>query len=166
MHANQRRLTQFYAAFARLDAEEMAACYALDARFEDEVFALRGHEEVTGMWRMLCGATRDKGVEVWHLRASGIEAGAMSGQARWVADYRFSATGRMVHNVIDSAFEFTPEGLIMRQHDRFDLWAWSRQALGTPGLLLGWTPFMRRKIRAQAAANLQNYLARRRAQTV
>jgi hypothetical protein len=43
------------------------------------------------------------------------------------------------------------------------LWAWSRQALGAPGLLLGWTPFLRRKIRAQAAANLEKYIARRKA---
>ena len=33
MHANQRMLNHFYAAFARLDAEAMANCYAPDARF-------------------------------------------------------------------------------------------------------------------------------------
>ena len=115
------------------------------------------------MWHMLCTATREKGADVWKLHASGVEAGAISGHARWVADYRFSATGRLVHNVIDSQFEFNPSGLIMRQRDKFDLWAWSRQALGVPGLLLGWTPFMRRKIRAQAAANLQKFIARRKA---
>lgn len=161
MHANHRLLNRFYAAFARLDAEDMAGCYAPDARFKDEVFSLYGQEEVAGMWRMLCAATREKGADVWKLHASGVEAGAISGHARWAADYRFSATGRMVHNVIDSAFDFSPEGLILRQHDKFDLWAWSRQALGAPGLLLGWTPFMRQKIRAQAAANLKKYLARR-----
>lgn len=159
MHANQRRLNQFYAAFAQLDADAMASFYAPDARFEDEIFTLRGHEEVTGMWRMLCAATRVKGTDVWKLRASGVEAGAISGKARWVADYRFSATGRLVHNVIDSVFEFDPQGLIWRQRDRFDFWAWSRQALGAPGLLMGWTPFLRRKVQAQAAANLKRYLA-------
>lgn len=29
------------------------------------------------------------------------------------------------------------------------------------GLLLGWTPFLRRKVRAQATANLEKYLAQR-----
>ena len=82
------------------------------------------------MWRMLCAATREKGADVWKLSASGVEAGAISGKARWVADYRFSATGRLVHNVIDSRFEFNPDGLIQRQRDTFDLWKWSRQALG------------------------------------
>lgn len=46
---------------------------------------------------------------------------------------------------------------------RFDFWAWSRQALGIPGLVLGWTPFFRRMVRAQAAANLEKYLAKRKA---
>jgi len=159
MHANQRRLNQFYAAFAQLDADAMATFYAPDARFEDEIFTLRGHEEVSGMWRMLCAATRAKGADVWKLRASRVEAGAISGKARWVADYRFSTTGRRVHNVIDSVFEFDPQGLIQRQRDRFDFWAWSRQALGAPGLLMGWTPLLRRKVQAQAAANLKRYLA-------
>jgi hypothetical protein len=32
--------------------------------------------------------------------------------------------------------------------------------LGAPGLLLGWTPMLRNKVRATAAANLATYLAR------
>ena len=65
-----------------------------------------------------------------------------------------------MHNKIDAEFEFDKQGLITRQRDRFDFWDWSRQALGTPGLLLGWSPFLRRKVRAQAAANLQRFLAK------
>ena len=60
MHSNPTRLDDFYAAFARLDADAMAACYAPGAQFDDEVFSLRGHEQVSGMWRMLCEATRAK----------------------------------------------------------------------------------------------------------
>ncbi|HPM68974.1 MAG TPA: nuclear transport factor 2 family protein, partial [Piscinibacter sp.] len=33
-------------------------------------------------------------------------------------------------------------------------WTWSRQALGTPGLLLGWSGFLKDKVRAKAAGNL------------
>lgn len=161
MHPNQTLLDNFYAAFARLDAEAMAACYAPDAQFEDEAFSLRGRDEIGAMWRMLCDVTRAKGADVWKLSASGIAADAQTGKAHWEADYRFSATGRMVHNTIDGEFSFTPDGLIARHRDRFNFWAWSRQALGTPGLLLGWTPFLRRKVRAQAAANLQKYRAQR-----
>jgi len=41
----------------------------------------------------------------------------------------------------------------------FDFWAWSRQALGLPGWLLGWTPWLRRKVRATAARNLAKFMA-------
>ena len=50
---NRQTIDDFYAAFARLDADGMAACYADDAMFDDEVFSLRGTPEVMGMWGML-----------------------------------------------------------------------------------------------------------------
>ena len=162
MHPNQVTLENFYAAFARLDADTMAACYAPHAQFDDEVFSLNGQEEVGGMWRMLCDATKERGAEVWKLRADGITADERHGKAHWEADYRFSATGRMVHNIIDATFEFNAEGLIARHRDRFNFWNWSRQALGTPGHLLGWTPFLRAKVKARAASSLQRYLAARK----
>jgi hypothetical protein len=160
MHPNQHTLQRFYSAFAALDADTMAACYAPDAEFDDAVFSLRGQREVGGMWRMLCAATRTHGRDAWKLEFSGLQADATTGKAHWEAHYRFSATGRLVHNRIDGTFSFNPEGLIARHVDRFDFWLWSRQALGTPGLLLGWTPFLRNKVRSQAAANLQKFLAK------
>ena len=44
--------------------------------------------------------------------------------------------------------------LVIRHVDRFDFWRWSRQALGAPGWLLGWTSLLRGKVRAQAAKGL------------
>jgi SnoaL-like domain len=161
MHPSQQTIEKLYSAFARLDADGMAQCYAADASFDDEAFSLRGHPQVSGMWHMLCDATQAKGRDVWKLAYGGIRADAGTGQGHWEADYRFSATGRLVHNVIDSRFTFDPQGLIRTQRDSFDFWAWSRQALGAPGLLLGWTPFLHNKVRAQAAANLRKYLAGR-----
>ncbi|TMH06089.1 MAG: DUF4440 domain-containing protein, partial [Betaproteobacteria bacterium] len=58
-----------------------------------------------------------------------------------------------VHNAIDARFEFR-DGLVIRHVDRFDFWRWSRQALGAPGWLLGWTSLLRGKVRAQAAKGL------------
>ena len=161
MHPNAATLDKFYAAFARLDPDTMAQCYAPDVAFDDEVFSLRGREATMGMWRMLCEATRAKGRDDWKLDTSGIEAEAQTGRAHWDAHYRFSATGRLVLNRIDAAFTFNPQGLIATHRDRFDFWAWSRQALGAPGLLLGWTPLLRNKVKAQAAANLAKFNAAR-----
>lgn len=159
MHPNQQTLEKFYSAFARLDADAMAGCYADQAAFDDEVFSLRGQPEIAGMWRMLCEATRAKGAEVWKLRYRDLQADDAAGRAHWDAHYRFSATGRIVDNSIDARFEFDPAGRILRHKDRFDFWRWSRQALGAPGLLLGWSPLLRRKVQARAAANLRQFLA-------
>ena len=133
-HANAELLSRFYAAFAALDAETMAGCYAADAIFQDEVFNLRGGAEVASMWRMLCAATRDKGGDAWALESSAISADERNGRAHWEARYRFSATGRGVHNIIEARFEFR-DGLIVSHRDRFDFWSWSRQALGPAGAL-------------------------------
>ena len=160
MHPNAQTLTKFYSAFATLDTDTMATCYADEVAFDDEVFSLRGKAEVMGMWRMLCEATRAKGRDVWKLEFSAIDANAAEGHAHWDAHYRFSATGRMVLNRIDGVFSFNPQGLITRHRDSFNFWSWSRQALGTPGMLLGWTPFLRNKVRAQALANLRKFLAK------
>lgn len=159
-HPNTVLLTRFYAAFVALDAETMAECYAVDASFRDEVFNLQGRGQVAAMWRMLCQATRDKGRDAWSLQASDIRADAETGSAHWEAHYRFSATGRLVHNRIDARFEFR-DGLISRHDDRFNFWAWSRQALGAPGWLLGWTPMLRRQVQAKAAANLEAFRSRK-----
>ena len=167
---SQATIERLYAAFARLDGDAMQACYAPSARFDDEVFSLNGPREIGGMWRMLTEATKAKGLAHWKLDVSGISAssgasssaggttGRGTGRAHWQAHYLFSATGRQVLNKIDAEFEFDSAGLIHRHRDRFDFWLWARQALGMPGLLLGWTPFLRNKVRAQAAANLKRFL--------
>ncbi len=149
-------IERFYAAFAQLDHATMQACYAPGATFQDEAFSLAGAHQIGGMWRMLCEATRAKGLAHWQLAASDITERS----AHWEAHYLFSATGRLVHNKIDASFEFDAQGLITRHHDRFDFWAWSRQALGVPGLLLGWSPFLRHKVRVTAGAQLERFLAK------
>jgi hypothetical protein len=151
-------IERFYAAFARLDGEAMQACYAPDASFDDEAFSLRGRDQVGGMWRMLCDATRAKGADVWRLEVRDIT----DQSAHWEAHYRFSTTGRLVHNIIEAQIHCGTDGLIQRHRDSFDFWRWSRQALGAPGLLLGWSPFLRAKVRTTAARNLQQYLAAQR----
>ena len=152
-------IEKLYSAFAKLDADTMAACYAPDAVFDDEAFSLRGRSQVGGMWTMLCDAVKSKGRDVWKIEVSDVTERS----AHWEATYRFSATGRLVHNVIEAEFEFDHDALITRQHDRFDFWRWARQALGAPGLLLGWSPMLRVKVRARAAKNLDRFLAARQA---
>lgn len=154
--SNAETIHRLYVALGQRDGEAMAACYAPDATFDDPAFSLRG-EAVGDMWRMLCTRGKDLTVE-----ASGIDADSNGGRAHWVATYTFSGSGRKVVNRIDARFTFR-DGLIATHVDTFDLWRWASQALGPVGLLLGWTPFLRAKIRAQAAQSLAKYSADRRA---
>ena len=159
MNPQAQTIARLYAAFAALDADTMAGCYADDVQFDDEVFSLYGKEQTMGMWRMLCQSIQSTGREVWQLEVSDIDADDRSGRAHWEAQYRFSATGRNVHNIIDAQFTFNDQGLIATHSDRFNFWRWARQALGAPGWMLGWTPLLRNKVRAQAGANLKRFLA-------
>ncbi|MBL8380414.1 MAG: nuclear transport factor 2 family protein [Burkholderiales bacterium] len=152
---SRKTIETFYSAFADLDGSAMQVCYAVDASFRDEAFTLDGRREIGGMWRMLTDTTRTRARDAWKLTASQIT----DSSAHWEAHYRFTATGRLVHNIIEARFSFDDAGLIKTHVDSFDFWRWSRQALGAPGLLLGWTPFLRAKVRQQAAANLKKFLA-------
>ena len=155
MHPNVALIETFYRAFQRRDAEAMAACYAPDVMFEDPAFGeLRG-ADAGDMWRMLCSRALDLEVRYFD-----VAADAERGRARWEADYLFSQTGRTVHNRVAAAFRFR-DGLIVEHRDAFDLWAWSRQALGLPGLLLGWSPIVRNKVRSQALNGLKQFQSKR-----
>ena len=144
-------ITRFYEAFSRLDAEGMSACYSDDVLFSDPVFGeLRGRD-AGDMWRMLTSRAQNFSVKFDNVRADG-----RSGAAHWVATYLFSQTGRTVVNDIQARFVFR-DGKICEHHDNFDLWRWSRQALGAKGLLLGWTPLVKNAIRAQAQKGLKAY---------
>ncbi len=151
-------IESFYDAFSRLDGAAMEAAYAERATFRDPAFSLDGRQRIGGMWRMLTDAARDKGKDVWRLETRDFT----DRSAHWEAHYRFSATGRIVHNIIDARFTFDSDGKILEHVDTFDFWRWSRQALGAPGLLLGWSPMLRNKVRATAAKNLDGYLAKKK----
>jgi ketosteroid isomerase-like protein len=153
--SNTDLIYRFYDAFNRLDAEAMASCYTEDVLFSDPVFGeLRGRE-AGDMWRMLTSRARD-----FSVRFDQVRADERSGGAHWVATYLFSQTGRTVINDIQARFVFR-DGKICEHHDQFDLWRWSRQALGAKGALLGWTPFVQNAIRAQAQKGLKAFQAGR-----
>lgn len=153
-HPNAKVVTDFYEAFQQLDADAMVRCYTDDVVFSDPAFGALKGDAARDMWRML--AQRAEG---FSLAFSDIAADDRVGHARWTATYRFSRTGRIVVNEVEARFAFH-NGLIAEHRDSFDLWRWSRQALGLKGTLLGWTPFVQRAIRAQARTTLDAYRAR------
>ena len=151
--ATRQVITDLYAALGRRDHAAMAALYAPDARFSDPVFGDLQGAEVTAMWRMLCEGATELEVTLREVTALG-ERGA----ATWEARYPFSETGRRVHNIVEAHLTVF-DGLIVRHDDHFDLWRWSRQALGPAGLLLGWSPVIRLAIRRRARRRLESFRA-------
>ena len=149
-HPNAALIERFYTALARRDAARMAACYDVNATFEDAVFSLAAWR-VPAMWRMLCERGKDLRVEFQNVRGDD-----WGGSAHWDAYYTFSATGRKVHNSIEARFEIK-DGRIVRHEDHFNLHKWASQALGLKGRLLGWTPFVKRAIRRSAARSLDAF---------
>jgi ketosteroid isomerase-like protein len=152
MHPHAQLITDFYSAFQRRDGDAMASFYHSDAEFSDAVFRNLRHPQVTSMWRMLCERGKDLTLEF-----RDVHADDSSGRAHWDARYTFSQTGRKVLNRIDASFEFR-DGKILRHLDSFDLWRWSRQALGPMGLVLGWSPLVQNKIRSQGMKALEKYM--------
>jgi hypothetical protein len=152
MHPNEELIKTFYTSFQNLDAEAMVRCYHSGIRFSDPVFPDLSQPEVIAMWKMLCSQAKN-----FELTFTDIQANDRTGKAHWEARYDFSATGRPVHNKIDADFEFQ-DGKIIKHTDTFDFWKWSRMALGPAGLLLGWTPLLRKKVQKQARERLLKFL--------
>ncbi len=149
---NEQIIRKFYESFAENNADEMVSCYHDEIEFSDPAFGLLKGVEAKNMWRMLL--ERAKGnIKIEFLNVSANEK---TGSADWTADYLFSKTGRNVHNEIHAEFEFK-NGKIFRHTDTFDVWKWSKQALGIPGVLLGWSSFMQNKIRQNAGESLKEY---------
>lgn len=148
----QQIIAKFYDSFQRCDWLGMQSCYDDSIVFSDPVFQnLRGGH-AKAMWHMLASSAKDLKVTYSNVKANGER-----GSCDWEAWYSFSKTGRAVHNVIHAEFLFT-NGKIIRHTDTFDLAKWSGMALGLPGKLLGWTPFLQNKIRATAGAGLTRFL--------
>jgi hypothetical protein len=147
-------LETLYTALQARDYQTMAGLYHPEATFEDEVFELCG-KEIGAMWHMLCSRGKDMQLTFDSIRSE--KPGYAS--AHWEPIYTFSMSGRKVHNRIDTEIELK-DGKIWKQRDHFSFWRWSSQALGVPGLLLGWTPLLRRKVSATANKSLQDFMAK------
>ncbi len=131
----------------------MGNCYHPEVKFYDPVFEDLQGKEVTMMWKML--VERSKGNLT--INFNNVVGDDKSGSASWEALYAFSKTGRMVHNKIEASFEFA-DGRILKHTDTFSLWRWSSMALGMTGILLGFTPLVKNKIRRQSQQLLKKYI--------
>ncbi len=152
MNLNEELIQKFYSAFATLDYNTMQNCYADNAIFNDPVFGILEGNEVKAMWRMLCINAKD-----FSLIFNSVNSDEEYGSCNWTAIYSFSKTGNKVKNQVKAHMRFKNEKII-EHTDEFDLYKWSRQALGFPGILLGWSGFMKNKIRSNARKQLDKFM--------
>ncbi len=145
-------IDQFYRAFQSGDYRSMQACYHEEVIFSDPVFRHLVGKEAKAMWHMLVLNGRDLRLTFHDVYADGNK-----GSCHWEAAYTFSGSGRKVLNVIDATFEFR-DGKIYRHTDHFDLWRWSRMALGSTGIFLGWSTLLHHQIRKKADAALYKFI--------
>lgn len=157
MSPETRLITRLLTALKEKDPETMASLYHPEATFRDEVFELKG-QEIGAMWHMLCSRGKDMTLTFGDICSP--EAGKVNGH--WEPVYTYGKTGRSVHNRIDTAIEVR-DGKIWKQTDSFSFWRWSSQALGIPGLILGWTPFLRAMVKRKANETLHQFIQDRQA---
>lgn len=160
MKPNEQIIEEFYSGFASNNSVTMNSCYHPEVVFQDPVFGVLQSQDVRDMWEMLIFKSNGR----LDIKFSNVVAIANTGSVNWVAQYVFSSTGRKVQNVIHAQFEFK-NGLIYRHIDTFNLYHWSKQALGIKGTLLGWTPFFKRKIQQQALQSLRNFQQKKKSNT-
>lgn len=153
MHTNEATIEKFYTAFQQLDYATMQSCYHPDAVFNDPAFGLLDTAETLAMWEMLCKRAKDFSLVFGNITILDEEYTTCN----WTASYLFSKNGRRIVNKITAHMKFK-DGLIIEHTDAFDIYRWTRQALGLPGLLFGWSPWMNRKIQKQARVGLEKFM--------
>jgi len=147
--SHQEVIARFYRALVQGNPEDMVQCYHDDITFQDPAFGVLHGDDAKNMWRLLVSPA-----------VTASFSNVTSDSADWTAAYVFKKTGRKVVNRISATFEFK-DGKIIKHTDRFNFWRWTAQALGWPGVLLGWTPYMKRRCVRQTSALLKDFDASR-----
>lgn len=144
----------FYNAFIAGDARGMTACYHDDITFTDPAFGTLKGARAKAMWHMLIDRANGQNKVTY----SGITITQEVVFAEWTAAYKYGVKKRPVVNHVKATFTFK-DGKIYTHRDDFNMYQWSKQALGLPGYLLGWTPFMRAKIQEKTNTLLNSYMS-------
>ena len=150
---DEKIVHKFYRAFAEGDAEQMVSFYHEKAHFEDPIFGKLNAQQVANMWRMLI-ARRDKNTQITH-KITGVNGGII--KVNWIAQYNYGPKKRKVVNHVSAQLKIV-DGRIMEHTDHFDLWKWTQQAFGLPGYLLGWSSFMKMKIKGKVSLALKEFI--------
>ena len=110
-HPNAELLRRFYAAFAALDAATMAACYASDAQFQDEVSQMIN--EATNLEIRYAHDTMPRGV-------LGLNAGQFNEYLKFIANRRCQQIGiKQLYSGATNPFPWMSEVMDLKKEKNF-----------------------------------------------
>ncbi len=150
---NSDTITKFYTAFSAGDSNGMVECYHENIVFKDPVFGTLKGQRAAKMWQMLLAQKNSDTTITFEI----TETTADTAKANWVATYNYGKKKRKVVNKVSADFKFK-DGKIIAHTDTFDLWKWTKQAMGAPGYLMGWTGFMKSKIQKTTNKRLDAFI--------
>jgi ketosteroid isomerase-like protein len=150
---NVKLIEKFYTSFSEGDFKGMKECYHAEICFQDPVFGKLMGEKPGNMWEMLLSQKKAN----LTISFDRIDVSSNTGKAHWTAEYLYGKSKRKVTNIVRAEFKFK-EGKIIEHIDTFDLWKWTKQAMGITGYLMGWTPFMKTKIQATTNKRLNDFM--------
>ncbi|SFW68645.1 nuclear transport factor 2 family protein [Cellulophaga fucicola] len=151
---NQELIEKFYTSFSNADADGMISCYHDDIVFTDPAFGTLQGDKAKAMWKMLLSRSNAEST----ITFTDTEATENKGSAKWQAKYAYGPKKRNVVNNVTASFSFL-DGKIITHTDNFNLWNWSKQALGTSGYLLGWSSFLKSKIQSKTNNLLNTFIS-------
>ncbi|KAG8793616.1 hypothetical protein FRC16_010881 [Serendipita sp. 398] len=154
--SGEQLVEKYLAAYKAYDLAAMDACTDPEFTFSDPAFPSLNSKQAKGMFSMFVNNREKNKME---LEYKDIKKGI--NDLTYTATYtvRYIFTGRPVTNVIQSTFTISPtSNLLLSQVDAFPFYTWAKQALGLPGLLLGWTGYLQSQVQHNAGQSLEKYM--------
>lgn len=150
---NNEIVARFYTAFSKLNAAEMLDCYEADILYNDPIFGLLQADKVHAMWQMICNNASNMSCNFGNIQQVDDEYITCN----WKTSYFFKPLNKRV--VYDAkAYMKIVNGKITEHSDGYRLSTWIRKTYGFPGMLLGWSGFMQKKVQKRYRLQLKDNL--------
>lgn len=134
---------EFYKALSKGDYQKVNSLYHDDAKYRDEIFDLRG-KEINALWYT---ATRPEMNLIAHCKSLKVDGDRVT--TDWNISYTIDTLNRKVELDETGVFQFQ-DGKIINHKDSYDFWSWCAQSLGFIGKALGWSQWLKNRVRNQA----------------
>ena len=133
----------FYEALNKGDYQFVNSLYHSNASYKDELFELKG-VEIHALWYSAVQPDLNLSVELKSIKE--VDGRVIT---EWVMNYTLDIINRRISLNEKGTFIFKGDKII--EHiDEYDFWSWCTQAFGIIGKSLGWSNWLRKRVRNQA----------------